>query len=235
MAFVAGRTSTIFVDQYDLTPYFNSLELSYTDSLIEMSGFNDGGREYMEGARDGTIALQGLFEATNAWGADRRLWGGFNNRFAGVITVSPVATTIGNRAYLGKYRTSRYDLRSPVEGVVTSSAELRVDGTLDGGDFTHAKGAEVAAGQGSAVDNSVATNNGGAASQHIFAIAGGFFNGKIQHSSDDVTYADLIKFDYTGALGAERKEVTGTVNRYTRSDWSGTFTSCTFLHAFARR
>lgn len=60
------------------------------------------------------------------------------------------------------------------------------------------------------------TVNGGAGYQAISALSGftGFI-GKIRHSTDDVTYADLITFtNVTAAPAAERKTVAGTVNRY---------------------
>jgi hypothetical protein len=60
------------------------------------------------------------------------------------------------------------------------------------------------------------TVNGGAGYQQVSAFSGftGFI-GKIRSSADDVTYADLITFtNVTAAPAAERKTVTGTVDRY---------------------
>lgn len=60
------------------------------------------------------------------------------------------------------------------------------------------------------------TVNGGVGYQAISAFSGftGFV-GKIRHSADDSTYADLITFtNVTSGPTAERKTVSGTVNRY---------------------
>jgi len=81
------------------------------------------------------------------------------------------------------------------------------------------------------------TVNGGAGIQAVSAYA--TFTGvvgKIQHSPDDSTWADLITFtNVTTAPGAERKTATGTVDRYTRYTrdvtGSGSFTP---VVAFAR-
>lgn len=64
------------------------------------------------------------------------------------------------------------------------------------------------------------TVNGGAGYQAISAFSGftGFI-GKIRSSSDDVTYADLITFtNVTTSPIAERKTVSGTVDRYLSFD-----------------
>ena len=66
------------------------------------------------------------------------------------------------------------------------------------------------------VDNSASTSDGGVGYIQCTA-ASGFsgFVGKIRHSSDDVTYSDLLSFtDDVSAPFAERVTVSGTVNRY---------------------
>ncbi len=60
------------------------------------------------------------------------------------------------------------------------------------------------------------TVNGGVGYQAISAFSGftGFI-GKIRHSADDTTYADLVTFtNVTSGPTAERKTAAGTVNRY---------------------
>jgi hypothetical protein len=79
--------------------------------------------------------------------------------------------------------------------------------------------------------------NGGAGYLEVTASTG-FTNfvGKIKHSSDDSTYADLITFtDNVSAPFAERKTVSGTVHRYLAFDGDVTGTgSITAWAGFAR-
>ena len=66
------------------------------------------------------------------------------------------------------------------------------------------------------VDNSASTSDGGVGYIQCTA-ASGFsgFIGKVRHSSDYVTYSDLLSFtDDVSAPFAERVTVSGTVNRY---------------------
>ena len=48
---------------------------------------------------------------------------------------------------------------------------------------------------------------------------------KIQDSANNSDWADLITFSTSSAASAERKTVTGTVNRYVRLNLSGTFSN----------
>jgi hypothetical protein len=77
--------------------------------------------------------------------------------------------------------------------------------------------ASTGAGTGGSLVRS-STVNGGAGIQAVSQYAG--FSGvvgKIQHSPDDSTWADLITFvNVTAAPGAARVTAAGTVDRYTR-------------------
>ena len=51
---------------------------------------------------------------------------------------------------------------------------------------------------------------------HVTAVSGTSptLDAVVRHSADDTTYADLATFTQATAVTAERKTVTGTVNRY---------------------
>jgi hypothetical protein len=79
--------------------------------------------------------------------------------------------------------------------------------------------------------------NGGAGYQQVSAFSGftGFV-GKIRHSADDTTYADLVTFtNVTSAPNAQRVTCAGTVNRYLCFDGDVTGSgSITAMAAFSR-
>lgn len=88
----------------------------------------------------------------------------------------------------------------------------------------------------SSVDESAATSEGGVGHLHVTAFTGTDITIKIQHSTDNNTWADLITFTQVTGVTKERIAVTGTVNRYVRAIVSaGTFSSATFVVAFGRR
>lgn len=108
------------------------------------------------------------------------------------------------------------------EGVILQSTATKVaDWNTEGAD---------------SVDHGASTANGGSGYFHITAYAG-FTNiiGKIRHSADDVTYADLLTFSTATAIGGERVTVSGTVNRHLAFDGNVTGSgSVTVFAGFAR-
>lgn len=86
--------------------------------------------------------------------------------------------------------------------------------------------------QGTSVDNAASSANGGRGTLHVTA-ATGSGTIKIQHSADNSSFTDLITFTATSAATSETIEVTGTVNRYLRAQWTPG-TSITFVVGFAR-
>lgn len=81
---------------------------------------------------------------------------------------------------------------------------------------------------GTSVDNLAATTLGYAVLLHIIATASGNFAFKIEHSTNDSTWADLVTFTINGGtLTSEYKTGSGTVNRYTRLSGTRTGGTCT--------
>lgn len=88
---------------------------------------------------------------------------------------------------------------------------------------------------GTSVDNGAASSNGGSAILQLLAVSSANFALKIQHSTDDSNWSDLITFTTTGgAITAEHSGVAGTVNRYLRFQATRTAGSLTPVCAFAR-
>jgi hypothetical protein len=86
------------------------------------------------------------------------------------------------------------------------------------------------------VDNAALSSNGGSGYLQVTAYSG-FTNVvvKIRHSDDDSTYADLLTFTTVTAIGAERKTVSGTVNRHLLVTGTKTGSgSITLMAGFAR-
>lgn len=94
-------------------------------------------------------------------------------------------------------------------------------------------GAKTATSTGTSHDNEASSANGWSANLHVTASDGGTWEFKLQHSSDDSSWADLATFTADGsAVTAEYKAGTGTVDQYVRlleTRTSGTVTtSCAF-------
>jgi hypothetical protein len=116
---------------------------------------------------------------------------------------------------------------------------VKLGGTLKGNGrpglmarLLHPLGAETGAGSGTSVDNAASSANGGRGNLHVTA-ATGSGTVKVQHSTDNAVWADLVTFTAATGATSETKEVTGTVNRYLRANHAPG-TSITYVLGFAR-
>jgi len=130
--------------------------------------------------------------------------------------------------------------------VFTISAQAQASGTvggLDGGVLLAASQTITATVANTGVDNAAASTNGGVAHLHVTTnTRNGAITVKVQHSSNNSTWADLFTFTATtsATTTSERIEVAaGTaVNRYLRanvSGFAGSSGTATITVGFARR
>jgi hypothetical protein len=88
---------------------------------------------------------------------------------------------------------------------------------------------------GTSVNNLASSAYGLHANLHVITTASGNFAFKIQHSTDDAIWADLVSFTINGsALASEHIAVTGTVNQYLRGVATRTAGTVTVVMTAAR-
>lgn len=235
MAFSHGKGAKLLVAEVDLSGYFRGSEVGQAQELAETTVYGKSAKTYIPGLGASSISLDGLFEAA----ADARLEALLRSASGEPFTWGPEGLALGKRVRTARARASSYASSAPVGGVVTAAVEIMADGELDSGVSLHDLVAEGATAQGGSSDNTASSAAGGAGVLHCTARSGTAptLDAKVQHSADNVTFVDLVTFAQLTAPGAERKEITGGVNRYLRAAWtiSGTGPSFTFTLSFARR
>lgn len=224
MAGKRGLNASVLFDGYDLSRYFKEAAPGTDIELLDCTTFQPpgGDKEYITGFEDGKLSLDGYFQSDDVDEAavDDVLNSVIGSETRQVITVSPEnADTLGNRCFVIDADTVSYKVSSPVSNLVMSSAEIQSSSGLGYGFILQALAALTTTGNGSSLDNSASSANGGAGHLHVTAVSGTSptLDAKIQHSTDDSVWVDLITFAQKTAIGAERVEVTGTVNRYLRA------------------
>ena len=247
--FVHGKGTGVLLDQYNLSEYFNSADVAQTIDVAETTSFTASSKSYIVGLQDATLSLSGLY-SQDAGGSDAVLSGILGTATTPLVTVAFDTGTIGNRCVTGRVHETNYSISNPVADVssVTADFNASTDAVsnqtygLHGGVML-TTGASIAfgsLGDLASVDNGASSSSGAMAVLHVTAnnIAGGTTTIKVQHSTDDVTFADLITFTAVGAssLTKQLSPVTGTVNRYVRATAStaGSSGSITFNIGFAR-
>lgn len=236
MAYGHGKDSRIYVNGYNLGAFLQNIGFPAVADTAEVSTFGDSAKEYIPGMKDATLTADGMFGGASgesdvilntALGASGSLWSYF-----------PQGDALGAIGFGCECIHTAYDIPSTIGDAVKVNASAQVTGGRERGKSHHALTAETTDTNTASVDNAASSATGGVSYLHVTAFGGTDIQITIQHSSDDITFADLIVHTtVTAANSKERKTtaaLTTTVNRYTRGEWDGDFTTCTFSLLFSR-
>ena len=246
--FIHGKDTAVYIDEFDLTSYFNDTSISLENEVAETTAFGDSNKTYITGLRAGTLSLSGMW-AADTDGSDEELVALLGNATTPIITIREGAAAIGSRAVIAQANETSYAITNPVSDVITVAADFEcTPNQVSNLTFALASGVQLTAGASiahgslgnlSSVDNSASSANGGAGTLHVPTnTVNGNTTIKIQHSANNSTWADLISFTVVSSTAktSEIKAVSGTVNRYLRATAStaGSSGAITFMVAFAR-
>lgn len=232
-----GKDTKIYAEGYNLTGYFRSGSLSSSADVAETSTFGDADKEYIAGLKDETVSLEGVYDPatgavdeqlSTALAKDPSLW-----------LIFPQLDTLGNVGFGVSAVETAYEVNADLGDAVMVSAELQSKVGVERLKAHHALAAETATGNAASIDNTASSASGGFGYVMCSAASGTTptLTVKIQHSTDNSVWADLITFaQITAANAKERLTVAGTVNRYTRATHTigGTTPSFTYVAAFGR-
>ncbi len=248
--FVHGKGTTVYVDEFAMSPWINSAEMTMSTDTAETTSFDSTSRTYIKGLGAGTVTLGGMWSADTD-GSDEELHALLGNSTTPLITVHEGGDGIGNRSVMAQAHEVNYSISNPVSDVSTITADFQVSadnrpdfyGIRSGSQLT--AGASIdynALGNLTGVDGTAATTGGGMAILHVptNSIGGGVTTIKVQHDSSSGfgSAADLVSFTAVGASTktSELVAVSGTINRYVRATAStaGSSGSITFMVSLAR-
>jgi hypothetical protein len=244
MAFRHGKNTKVLVNAFDLSSYFNDVTVAASVETAETTTFGATGnsKTYVTGLNDATVTTSGLFDG--ATGAIDETIGTILSSDADVnFTIAQDGgMTLGARCVSGQAIETKYDITSPVSDVVSLSCDFQVDAEASRAVILAPLSTVSATGTSTSVDNGAATSNGGTAVLHVPAnTRNGTIGVKIQHSSDNSTFVDLVTFTTvsTATTTSERivVAVATTVNRYLRMSYTvaGSTGSATIAATFGRR
>ena len=251
--FVHGKSTDVYLDEFVMTPYFNSADVTLTNETAEVTSFADTSKAYILGLADGTLSMNGMWTADTD-GSDEELHANLGSATTPNITIAEAGGTIGNRATIARCDETNYTISNPVADVSTITADFQGTsnaGTLGTMTYGVTSGFQLTTGSSidynalgalTGVDGTAASTAGGAALLHVptNSVGGGATTIKVQHdsASDFSSAADLISFTAVGAATKTSEMVvcSGTVNRYIRATatTAGSSGSITFMVTFAR-
>jgi hypothetical protein len=240
VSFVHATSSRVLVNQFAASGYITGYSCQHTRKNGETTVLTDSGERSIPGLLSGKLTVKGLFDSTAGSlhaVVDAAITAGTDNPLT--FTVAPDATTLGQPCFITVCDPEDYSVSSSVKEATSIQVDAAAEQGVDWGVILHDHVAVTTDANGTGVDNAAATTNGGTAVIHSTAFSG-LTNDvvKIQHSTDNSVWADLVTFTTVTAVGYELVRVAAgtTVNRYLRATWDVTGTgSHTFLCAFARR
>ena len=240
MAPSAGTLAKVYLNGRDISTYLRSAGSAGNRDMLDSTtlGLND--RAFTPGLRNATFTGEGFFDG--AEDAIDKVLADAMNAPASVLTYLPYGDALGNRGIGIDGDESGYDIASPVDGLVTTTLNVQSSVGNEPVRVLHALGAETATGNGTGVDESASSANGGAGYLQVTAMdrttGDETLDVAVQHSADNVTFVDLIAFAQVASATpqAQRVAVTGTVNRYVRARHvlAGTTPSASYSLAFHR-
>ena len=234
MAAVHGKGTSVLVDEFDLSAYFNQVNASRQIQAVNTTTFGNDDKNYIAGVESGSMSIQGLWDGS-ASAADEVLDAAIAAESVVTVCIDGY-DTIGNKAVMMKGENVSYQIRS----TTTDAVRIVAGGTADGGVRTSGVVLQPLEAETTTVDNAsydsgASSANGGMGHLHVTAFSGTNGTLALEHSANDSTWATLIEFDTVSAVGAQHKLATGTVNRYLRfAITADNFTSLTCSAAFAR-
>jgi hypothetical protein len=240
MTFTHGTASRVLANEYAVSTTLAGWNVAHQRAMGEVTCLPDGGNRFVPGLMAGTLTLRGPQdsvdqslhdEITAAVGVDDAL----------LVTACPYGTAIGMFAMTVVGDISEHAIDANVADAVGFTMTAAADSGVDMGFNVHGLTAETADVNGTTVDRGagIITTNGAVAALHATTYTGLTSVAiKVQHSTDNSVWADLVAFTTITAIGSERKLVAvgTTVNRYVRvvTDVTGTG-SVTFLVALSPR
>ncbi len=230
-----GSVAKAYLSGFDLSPFIKDISVDEeTDKLDATTLSNDGDKEWEIGLRDGTAEASGLYDDTDVTGIDA-IMDATRRQPSQQLVYLPRGDSIGRYGEVVTSFATKYSVKSVVTDL--NKIDLSFQGGGNGIDIIrvlHPLGQEGSSSNTSAVDNSAGTSNGGVGVIQTTDLTAGSFTCKIQHSTDNSAWVDLITFTALAENTHERIEVAGTVNRYLRAIWTVSGGSPTMFVGFAR-
>jgi hypothetical protein len=236
VTFSHSKNSRILVNATSQSGYVTAWTAQHSRAVASVSVLSSTGERYIPGLQSGSVSITGLFDSTaGSLHAETITDIGTDDGY--LVSIAPDGFALGAPVFIAISDIANYTVTSTLTDAVHVNVDAVPGDGVDWGNALHDLSAETADVNGTGLDNSASSANGGVAALHVTAYSG-LTNAviKVQHSTNNSVWSDLITFTTVTGTTWERKTVTGTVNQYTRSflDVTGSG-SVTFALSFARR
>ena len=233
MAKTSGLNVRLYAEGYDLNTDVNSLSgVGYTKELLDTTALATTARTRIIGTNDSALTVNGWFDAGTGLSHALSTSNSGKKPTADQEVIVALGTSRGDPTVCLTAKQASYDIsRAPASAIATTVEYTEADG--NGAEFgvllTADKQTDSSAANSASVDNGASSSGGLSGYISAMSLASGTATVKIQHSTNDSAWSDLVSFTAVTGQTAERISVTGTVNRYIRVATTGTFSNLVFV------
>lgn len=220
--------ATVLADGFDLSCYLKSIDVKSESDVLDASVLcTTGFRSFAMGLTEWAVSGEGFFAydaTTDSLSIDKGFADEFSATANRIITVGKEGSALGSHATLLNTKQASYSVQETIGDLLMTSFEAKA--TLESttakpfatGGIWLMNQAVTGTVNITSVDDGAGATVGWLAHLHVIAENMTNLVVKVQHSTDNSTWADLITFTATGVVGAEQKFDTATsVNRYIRA------------------
>lgn len=244
MARVHGKDARVYLGSRDISSDLSSIEVSGTIDTHDVTTFGSNDwREFDAGIGSWEASVSGFYQTNTGLTVstiERQFESliGSNSVGAAVLSVyMEDADGVGDSGFLcSEGVNNKFSIPVSVADVTKISGTIQGNGRMSlDARLLKPLGVISTTTTGTSYDATAASTSGGRGNLHVTAATGTGGTVKIQHSTDNSTWVDLITFTAATAATSETKTCTGSVYRYLRYQATINATSSlTFVVGFGR-
>lgn len=233
--FIHGLNTKLLLGGQNISRFFKSAGIDPTKETHETTGFGATAKTFIGGLRDATASIEGMFDG-GAAGMDAYLKSILDDPANNEFSFYPEGDAQGKFGFALSGLQTAYAISASIDDVVQASAEFQSVVGAERVQSVKAEGSVAATGTSAVLDcGAGSTNTDGAAGYLHCKSVGTSAAVKIQHSSDGVTFTDLITFTTCTGADGQRVAALGTINRYLRASYTLVGGAADFQVGLARK
>lgn len=240
MALAKGLS--VYMNGVSLGCALQSIDATAETEALDSTTLCANDRTYALGLKNGTVSASGIWDAdtTNADELHDVFSAAYDSGGENEVMATLEAIAVDAPCILFNARQTSYSIEIANGQLIIASAEFQPFSGINYGRVLFNAAVSSTTTNGTSVDNTASTTNGGLFQFHIqnpSQLAGSI---KLQHSTNNSTWVDVSGTETTWLASGPKfnagySEITGTINRYVRAVATATGGSITFQAALARR
>lgn len=214
MSAIHGKNGRVFVNGYDISTFLRSFSLEISLETADITGFTLNSKKHLTGQSDAVSSGEGFFDG--AVGAIDAILAGIKGT-GSIWSYYPEGITNGYYGYGYRALRSNYGTQTTKDDAVRFSVAAQVSQGEERLQSIGGLTTKTSSGSTTVLDLGASGGGSDGATIYFHATAiSGTAIVVVEDSPDNSTWSTLVSLTNVSAIGAQRVEVSGTVERYIR-------------------